>query len=88
MKYALESGDYFNLSKRDQYIDCLVSKCIDQYTKLQQMNYEKTHEEDKVTIDTKLKAIVDRMLELCTKEGDLKQAIGIAVESRRLDTVL
>ena len=87
LKYALESGEYFNISQRDQYVDCLVSKCIDQYTKLQQSNYEKLHEEDKTVIDVKLKNIVDKMLELCIKDGDLKHAIGIALESRRLDTV-
>jgi len=87
LKYALESGIFFNISQRDQYVDCLVSKCIDQYTKLQQINYEKTQEEDKTTIDIKLKNVVDKMLELCIKDGDIKQAIGIALESRRLDTV-
>lgn len=87
MKYALESGQYFDITVKDQYIDCLVSKCIDQYTRLQQSNYEKLHDEDKTVIDEKLKNVVEKMLKICITEGDRKQAIGIALEARRLDIV-
>lgn len=87
MKYALESGPYFDITVKDQYVDCLVSKCIDQYTRLQQTNYEKHNEEDKTQIDEKLKTVVERMLKISINEGERKQAIGIALEARRLDIV-
>lgn len=85
LHYALESKDYFNISCRDQYVDCLSSKCIDQYTTLQQYNYE--NREKIKQIDQKLIDIVEKMLDLCIKDGDFKQACGIALEVRRLDIV-
>lgn len=64
-----------------------MSKCIDQYIKVQQPNYECLNEEDRKPIDSKLKTIVEKMLEICITDRDLRQAFGIALESRRLDIV-
>lgn len=50
-----------------------------------------THEKSKQTqpekIDERLEAVVERMFERCFTEGQFKQAIGIALETRRLDVV-
>jgi len=40
-----------------------------------------------VSIDPRLEAIVERMFERCYHDGKYKQALGIALESRRLDHV-
>lgn len=37
------------------------------------------------TIDPRLEAIVDRMFQRCLDDGQFKQAIGIAIETRRMD---
>ncbi len=38
-------------------------------------------------IDPRLEAIVERMFQRCFQDKEFKQAIGIALESRRLDVV-
>lgn len=42
---------------------------------------------DGLEIDSRLKDVVERMFKRCLDDGEFKQAIGIAVESRRLDIV-
>ncbi len=36
-------------------------------------------------IDPRLEGIVDRMFQRCMDDGQYKQAIGIAIETRRMD---
>ena len=36
-------------------------------------------------IDARLEAIVDRMLSRCFQDGQYRQALGIALETRRMD---
>ena len=38
-------------------------------------------------IDPRLQAIVERMFQRCYADGEYKQALGIAVESRMLDKI-
>lgn len=38
-------------------------------------------------IDPRLQDIVERMFQRCANDGEYEQAIGIALESRRLDVV-
>jgi hypothetical protein len=73
-----------NLSNRDQYIETILDKCIDQYTNLQQENYENKVQKP---INPKLVEIVEKLLELSINEGDYKNACGIAIDIRRLDII-
>lgn len=41
--------------------------------------------EDQKAIDPRLEAVVDRMLLRCFEDGQFKQALGIAIETRRMD---
>ena len=63
----------------------LVHKCIDLYTEKRVALYEK--KEENVVIDTRMEAIVNRKFEQCFVENKFKQAIGIALETRRIDMV-
>ena len=38
-------------------------------------------------IDSRLEAVVNRMFDNCLESGQYKQAIGIAIETRRLDVL-
>ena len=38
-------------------------------------------------VDARLEAVVDRMFENCLESGQFKQAIGIAIETRRMDVL-
>lgn len=63
-------------------------KCIDHYTKLQQEAHDAKIEGGmKPDIDSRLEAIVNRMFDDCLESGQYKQAIGIAIETRRLDVL-
>lgn len=60
-----------------------VAKCIDYYTSLRVKRYEGRQEEE--PIDPKLESIVNRMFKRCFEDREYKQAIGIALETRRND---
>lgn len=36
-------------------------------------------------MDARLEAIVDRMFQRCFEDGQFRQAVGIALETRRMD---
>jgi len=59
-----------------------AAKCIDYYTSLRVKKYEGRQDEP---IDPKLEAIVNRMFQRCFDDQEYKQAIGIALETRRND---
>lgn len=59
------------------------AKCIDYYTSLRVKRYEGSQEDE--PIDPKLEAIVNRMFVRCFEDQEYKQAIGIALETRRND---
>lgn len=84
LHYALESKSFLKLSNRDQYIETILDKCINQYTSLQQENYENSIQKP---ISPKLIEIVESLLELSINEGDYKNACGIALDIRRLDII-
>ncbi|UYV60263.1 PSMD1 [Cordylochernes scorpioides] len=70
---------WMNVNKRV----CVPAKCIDHYTKLRVANAES--KTDQKPIDERLEAIVNRMFDRCFEAGQYKQAIGIALETRRMD---
>jgi len=59
-----------------------LAKCIDKYIKLRVDQFEGTASE---AIDLRLESIARRMFKRCFEDGEYKQAIGIALESRDLD---
>jgi len=77
LTYALKAGKLFDVTSETQYVETIIAKCIDSYT-------QKRTEEAK-DIDPNLEAIVDRMLDKCFLHGQYRQALGIAIETRRLD---
>lgn len=65
---------------------CVVSpaKCIDHYTKQCVENSELPVDAQK-KVDPRLEGIVNKMFQRCLDDHKYKQAIGIALETRRLD---
>ena len=61
------------------------AKCIDHYTKLRVKRFE--GETDETFIDPRLESIVNRMFQRCLHDGRYKQAVGIAIETRRIDVL-
>ena len=65
---------YFSVAR---YVETIIAKCIDSYTAKRTAGEE--------NIDKRLETIVDRMFDRCFQHGQYRQALGIAIETRRLD---
>ncbi|CAK8698182.1 unnamed protein product [Clavelina lepadiformis] len=88
LSYALCAGKAFNVKESSEYVVTTICKCIDHYTKLRQEAHDaKASGDMKPDIDGRLEAIVDRMFDNCLEAGQYKQAIGIAIETRRMDVL-
>lgn len=85
VKYALAAEDYFNMNKKTQYVETIVSKSIEMYIKLSTQKYES--KDTKKDINIKLTSIFEKMLDNCVTNGEYRLALGIALEGFRLDIV-
>lgn len=83
VKYALLAGDEFNLEEQSQYMETIVSQCINLYNSLSQKQFI----DDLVKIDPRLTSIFEKMLKKCLNANEIKLTLGIALESYRLDLV-
>ncbi|EOA39573.1 hypothetical protein CARUB_v10008193mg [Capsella rubella] len=82
LSYALGAGSLFDVSEDSDYVHTLLAKAIDEYAILRSKAVESS---EVVEIDPRLEAIVERMLDKCITDGKYQQAMGIAIECRRLD---
>ncbi|XP_055592826.1 26S proteasome non-ATPase regulatory subunit 1 [Uranotaenia lowii] len=85
LTYALGAGDLFDVNARNEYVDTIIAKCIDHYTQLRVQMAENPGKAK--PIDARLEAIVNRMIQRCLDDGQYRQALGIALETRRMDVV-
>ncbi|XP_048588551.1 26S proteasome non-ATPase regulatory subunit 1 [Nematostella vectensis] len=83
LTYALGAGDLFDVNGHSEYVETTIAKCIDHYTMQRQKQADNSDE--KINIDARLEAIVNRMFRRCFDDCKYKQAVGIAIETRRLD---
>jgi len=83
LTYALGAGHLFDVNSHSEYVDTIIAKCIDHYTTQRIHNMENPN--DSVLIDARLEAIVNRMFQRCLEDGQYRQALGIALETRRMD---
>lgn len=84
LTYALGAGSLFEVNDTSEYVETIIAKCIDFYTKQCVVNAE-GQEEQKKAIDPRLENIVNRMFQRCFDDKQFKQAVGIALETRRID---
>ncbi|KAK1229676.1 proteasome regulatory particle base subunit [Marasmius sp. AFHP31] len=88
LSFALGAGSAFEAEYRvqgsEEYVETVLSKAIDRYIerRSQEQVYGKA---DK--IDPRLRTIIESIFSRCITEGEYKQAIGIALESHRLDII-
>uniref|UniRef100_U5EZB8 26S proteasome non-ATPase regulatory subunit 1 n=1 Tax=Corethrella appendiculata TaxID=1370023 RepID=U5EZB8_9DIPT len=85
LTYALGAQNLFDVNARNEYVDTIIAKCIDFYTQ-QRIELAENPNEAK-PIDPRLEAIVNRMIQRCLEDGQYRQALGIALETRRMDIV-
>ena len=114
LKYALGAGELFDVSAKNEYVETLVAKCIDEYIAQRQAEDAAVHQQrtkaaaillpsqeekesappaasppppSSAAIDPRLVAVVERMFTRCYEDGQYHQALGIGIESKRLDQV-
>ncbi|XP_042487492.1 26S proteasome non-ATPase regulatory subunit 1 homolog A-like, partial [Macadamia integrifolia] len=83
LSYALGAGPLFDVSEDSDYVHTLLAKAIDEYASLKCKAAESSEYAEKV--DPRLEATVERMLDKCISDGKYQQAMGMAIECRRLD---
>lgn len=83
LTYALGANELFDVNGRNEYVETIIAKCIDFY--IQQCVAVIENPDDAKPVDKRLEAIVNRMLQRCLDDGQHKQALGIALETRRMD---
>ena len=85
--YALAAGDQFDVTEKSEYVDTMIAKCIDSYC--QSRNIKESKDSKAVAVSQKTvaeqEAIVNKMFERCFSDKQWKQALGVAVETRRMD---
>lgn len=82
LRLALNSGKYLNISAKSEYVQTILSKCIDEYKLLRCKK-----DDHAATIDPKMEAIIEQMFHRCYSDGCFEQAIGVALDTRRIDKV-
>ncbi|KAK7867962.1 hypothetical protein R5R35_004963 [Gryllus longicercus] len=83
LKYALRAGNLFDVSDSTEYVETIITKIIDLYTKV-------SHTTIKLESKTKgirrqLTGFVNRMFKICFANGHYRQALGLAMETQRID---
>ncbi|ORZ39808.1 armadillo-type protein [Catenaria anguillulae PL171] len=84
LTFALGAGPLFDLAAKSQFVETIIAKCIDKYIALRIQQFEGGAV---AAIDKALEEVVERMFKRCFADGEFRQAIGIALEARRLDVI-
>lgn len=84
VKFALDSGDLFNLNESGLFVKTIINKCIDFY--IEQRNLL-AQNKNAAPVEKTLEDVINRVFERCFVDKTYNHAIGIAIESRRLDIV-
>ncbi|KAG5441689.1 26S proteasome non-ATPase regulatory subunit 1 [Clonorchis sinensis] len=100
LHFALCAEELFDPNTQSEFVETIVAKCIDKYTELrvardqmldsgsslprQDSTGDRTWSSSSATYK-RLELVVDRMFDRCFEHKQYKQALGIAIETRRLD---
>ncbi|XP_012539025.1 26S proteasome non-ATPase regulatory subunit 1 [Monomorium pharaonis] len=85
LTYALGAGELFDVNARNEYVDTTIAKCIDYYTQQRVLEAEGKLPPGSKGIDPRLEGIVNRMYQRCLDDNQYRQALGLALETRRMD---
>ncbi|KAI9168528.1 proteasome regulatory particle base subunit [Blastocladiella emersonii ATCC 22665] len=84
LTFALGAGKLFDLTAKTEFVETIIAKCIDKYIALRSQQFES---DTLVDISPALEDVVERMFQRCFADAEFRQAIGIALEARRLDVI-
>lgn len=87
LKLALSAGKYVDIAHKNEYIDTLLATCIDEYKekRLIQENVTEETKDETVVIDPRMEDIIEKLFLRCYGDGCYEQAIGVALDTRRID---
>jgi 26S proteasome regulatory subunit N2 len=80
LNLALGAGGHFDINAKTQYVETMLARGVDRYIQIQ-------NDGEGADADERLGKIMEKMFERCFTDGSYKQALGIALESMRLDVV-
>ncbi|BAM42116.1 26S proteasome regulatory subunit [Theileria orientalis strain Shintoku] len=91
LQYALNAGDYFKTGEASEYTNIMLAKAVEEFVRLNSSKYEEGDkfqpEFDSQTLAS-LESLVQKMMFSSAAAGEESQAMGIALDSRRIDLVL
>ncbi|KAJ3041541.1 hypothetical protein HDV00_009016 [Rhizophlyctis rosea] len=85
LTFALGAGKLFDTNAKTEYVETIISKCIDKY--IEDRVAQREHPSEAASVDPRLEDVVQRMFERCYTDREYKQVIGIALETLRLDEI-
>jgi 26S proteasome regulatory subunit N2 len=84
LTFALGAGDTFDVDVEDEFTESVVSKAIASYI---EQNAAAFASGGATSPDARLVKIVNSMFTRCIASGEYRPALGIALETRRLDVI-
>ena len=84
LMYALGAHDLVDVNGSNDYSKTILACCVDTYT-AQRGEAAKQGNLEEDQVDERLLVIVERLFEKCMDDRQFEQAVGLAVESHRLD---
>lgn len=95
LRYALSAGTLFDVDAETEFANTLRARCIDEYIAVKVRQSESAANSDVAipassadhAFSTELESVVERVLNGCIQKGEIHEAIGVSIESRRLDKV-
>lgn len=85
LRLALSAGKYFDVSTKNEYIETMLSHCIDQYKSLRVQLLK--DRDAAAPIDPRMETIIEQMFQRCYRDLCFEQALGVALDTHRIDKV-
>jgi len=86
VRLALCAGEYLDISVKSEYVDTILAQCIDEYKALRLLQGG-VQQDLPVQIDPRMEAVIEQMFLRCYRDHCYEQAIGIALDTKRIDKV-
>ena len=83
LRLALCAGPYLDISVQSEYVEVIIAKCIDEYKLLRAQQQA----DPSLVIDPRMEKIIEQMFQRCFRDRCFEQAIGIALDTHRIDKV-
>jgi len=85
LRLALCAGEYLDISAKNEYIETILAKCIDEYKTLRIEAETAGADVEPRKIDPRMEIIIEQMFQRCYNDSCFEQAVGVALDTRRLD---